>query len=400
MKPYCKTVFFAGIFLIRIGCLNAQICRIEKEWPAEDGLRNIVVSAQNQELVPAYFVYPFQAIPNDGKGSIPIRWTDPQDFLLSSGNGYLGVFLQGPAPTRDDEPQLYEFKVFDSNGGVIFNLSGMLPSITERPFYFLNEAGRSLTACSFWGDQLHFYDRQGQLLNERRFIQEGTLSLINPKGVYDDSGYYFLFNLSRAREEEEKIGPDLFMFSANGARLWQYQLPLKTTGAVALSRSGKIAAVCGTIVNPQPPQPVWQTILFDSLGNVLNSFPVAFRNYDFDLNDRWFLLGDNHQVNLISLVRKSIYLELTPGRGRRKIMDCALMKNERLLILTGLESAQGGETLYDDPEILIYSPEGELFFRQVFESDYNYNGQLILNNTRERFGLILQNRFVVYNFMP
>jgi hypothetical protein len=254
----------------------------------------------------------------------------------------------------------------------------MLPSITERPFYFLNEAGRSLTACSFWGDQLHFYDRQGQLLNERRFIQEGTLSLINPKGVYDDSGYYFLFNLSRAREEEEKIGPDLFMFSANGARLWQYQLPLKTTGAVALSRSGKIAAVCGTIVNPQPPQPVWQTILFDSLGNVLNSFPVAFRNYDFDLNDRWFLLGDNHQVNLISLVRKSIYLELDAWAWPRKIMDCALMKKTNVCDPDRIRIRQGGEPCTTIRKILIYSRKENYFFRQVFESDYNYNGQVIL----------------------
>jgi len=124
--------------------------------------------------------------------------------MLSPGHSLVGVFLPGEEPVRSDEPQLYDFKVFDSNGKETFNLSGMSLDIAERPFYFLTDTKRALVTCSYWGDELRFYNQQGRLLNERRFIQEGTLSRINPKGVFNDNGHLFLFNLSRAAKREEK----------------------------------------------------------------------------------------------------------------------------------------------------------------------------------------------------
>jgi len=404
MRLNLKVSVFTALF--SIGLLGAgtqlwaQTGRIEKEYPAEYGLRDVIIERADPSLCPQYFVYAGRAVPVDDSGRKTIIWHTSEDLLLAPGRNLTGVFSPGAAPTRADEPQLYDFRVFDSGGQEIFKLSGMLLNISERPFYFLTDSKLAIITCSYWGDELHFYDRRGQLLNERHFLQEGTLSLINPKGVFDESGHLFLFNLSRAREEEEKVGPDLFMFSANGARIWQYQLPLKSTDAIGLSPSGKIAAVSGTIINPKPPQPTFQTILFDSLGNILNSFPVIFRCCDFDRNDQWLLLGGNYKASLISLIKKSIYLELTPGSGQRVITDCALLTGNRILILTGLESSRNGESLYDDPGILIYSPEGQLLFRQIFESDYTFCGNLILNDTRDRFGITLQNRFVVFGVNP
>jgi len=404
MRLNLKVSVFTALFSIGVSGLGApkwsQTGRIDKEYPAEYGLRDVIIERADPSLCPQFFVYTGRAVPAENSGRKTIIWRAAGDIVLSPGHSLIGVFSPGAAPTRTDEPQRYDFRVFDSGGQVIFNLSGMLLNIAERPFCFLTDSKLALITCSYWGDELQFYDRQGQLLNERHFLQEGTLSLINPKGIFDESGHLFFFNLSRARAEEEKVGPDLFMFSANGARIWQYQLPLKSTGALGLSPSGKIAAVSGTVINPKPPQPAFQTILFDSLGNILNSFPVAFRHCDFDRDEKWLLLGGHYKASLVSLIKKSIYLELTPGSGQRVITDCALLADNRILILTGLESSRNGATLYDDPEILIYSPEGQLIFRHIFESDYTYSGNLILNDTRDRFGITLQNRFVVFGVNP
>jgi len=404
MKINLKASVFSAIFIIGIispgGNISGQICRRANEFSTAYGLRDVMVTRTDPTLRPEFFIFPGKAVTRDQSDIAPLRWQKAGDMLMAPGHSLIGVYTFGAAPAAKDEPQAYDFKVFDTARREIFKLSGRLLVVTERPFCFLTDSKLALITCSYWGDELRFYDQQGQLLNERRLLQEGTLSLITPKGVFDESGHQFLFNLSRARAEEEKIGPDLFMFSSNGSRIWQYQLPLKSTDAIGLSGSGRIAVVCGSVINRQPPQSLYQTILFDSLGNILNSFPVSFRHYDFDREDNWLLLGGNYTASLVSLIKKSIYLELTPGSGRRVITDCALLAGNLVLVVTGLESSRGGEPLYDDPEILIYSPEGQLLYREIFENDYSYLGKLVINNVRNQFGLTLQNRFLVFEVFP
>ena len=404
MRLNLKKSFFIGLFCLSGFGLSpagfGQTYRIEREWPAESGLQDVLIGFADNQLRPTYYLYNDRAISAQKTGEILAQWQNLSDISLSPDRNLCGVFTPGKPPTGKNEPRAYEFKVYDANGKETFRLNGMLLNTAERPFYFLTGTKKALIACSYWGEELLFYNHDGDLLNERRFLQDGTRLQVYPKGAFDDNGRIFLFNLSRAREEEQKVGPDLFMFMTNGSRLWQYQLPLKTTGATGLSRSGRITVVSGAVINPRPPQPAYQTILFDSLGKIINSFPVAFRHYDFDRNDKWLLLGDRYTFHLITLVGKSIYLQMTPGNGRRTITDCALLAGNRILILIGVESSQNGTKLFDDPEILIYSADGQILFRQMFESDYTYRGKLIFNDARDRFGITLQNRFVVFGINP
>jgi len=187
------------------------------------------------------------------------------------------------------------------------------------------------------------------------------------------------------------------MLLSTGTRFWQSQLPLQATIGIGLARHGRFAIVSGTAINSRRPQPVYQTLLFDSLGNILNSFPVGFRHSDFSRDDKWLLLGNDFNVYLVTLIKKAIYLELSPAGGRRKVTDCGLLTGNRILILTGVESSHQCETIFDDPEIVIYSTAGQILYRQIFESDYTYSGKFTFNDSRDQFGLVLQNRYIVFN---
>jgi len=394
-----KSLFIILIFLFHLGTgpsAGGQTYRIEREWPANQDLRDVLVKCVERQLLPTYFIYSNRAVAVRDPSAILARWLSAKDINLSPGRNLCGVFLTGDPPTAEKEPWSYEFIVYDADGKAIFRSAGTLIDIAEKPYYFLTDTKKAFIACSYWGEQLLFYDQQGRLLNERHLLQSDERLLINPKGAFDEFGGLFLFNPGRIRTESEADNPDLFMLLSTGARFWQVRLPLKSTDGTGLSRHGRFAVASGTVINQRPPQPVYQTLLFDSLGNILNSFPISFRHCDFSRDDKWLLLSNNFNVYLITLIKKSIYLELNPGSAGRIVTDCACLSANHLIILTGVESSYLGETIYNDPEILIYSTSGQLLFRQIFESDYTYHGQLTFNETRDRFGLALQNRLVVF----
>lgn len=396
LKSILITIFLL-IFLGNDFEASAQTYRIEREWLANDGLHDVLVKRVKQQLIPTYYIYSDRAVAVADNKQVLARWADCADINLSPGRNLCGVFSAGEPPTGRKEPWKYSFIVYDADGKVIHELGGTLPNIKERPRYYLTDTRKALIACSYWGEQLLFYDRQGILLNERSLIQPENRLMINPKGAFDEFGGLFLFHPGRPRVAGEVDNPDLFMLLSTGTRFWQSQLPLQATIGIGLARHGRFAIVSGTAINSRRPQPVYQTLLFDSLGNILNSFPVGFRHSDFSRDDKWLLLGNDFNVYLVTLIKKAIYLELSPAGGRRKVTDCGLLTRNRILILTGVESSHQGETIFDDPEIVIYSTTGQILYRQIFESDYTYSGKFTFNDSRDQFGLVLQNRYIVFN---
>ena len=392
-SPRKRSWLLLSLLLVASG-LWSQTLNVVAEHPAGAGLLDVLVEKSDSLLQPRVWVFETSA-KNVTDNTEFARWALPADGWLSPANSLLSFITFGAPGSVQDEPRKFELRVRNAQGEDFFYRQGALLDIREKPFVFPSETQKAVVVCSYWGDRLTFYGREGRRLNERQFNLEGTRLKINPKGLFTADGQKFLFNLSRTLIEQEKAGPDLFLFLSNGALQWQYQLPLKTTRGVGLAPSGRTIVVCGTIINRRPPQPPQQTILFDSTGRVVTTFPVAFQGLDFSADENWLLLSDRHAFTLVNLLYRNIHLSLKPVSGRRRVTAACFLPYKRILVLTGTDAVYNDQAIYDDPEILVYDYDGHLLLRHIFDQDYTFKGKIIANADRTLFGLTFQNRFLV-----
>jgi len=381
------------IFLI-FSILRGQGFSVLHEYPSGQGLLNVLVEPDSSQVVPVIFIYA-ESFSNIQPGAPSIKLTDLQVLSISQKNQLLGVMAPGKLPANPTEPQKLEFSVYTQADQPRFKIEDKVINTGKLPLFLISDAKHAPIQISPNGNRLKFYDNHGKFLREKRFSQNVPHNYEPPIGLFNDEGNRFIFYTRIFDMENDQMLPVLYMLSPIGEEIWKYQLILNRLNAITISRTGNHVAVSGQTLNPAKPQALYQTIVFDSCGAIISSFPYRATQIAFNPTETSLLIREEQSFKLIDIDTEGITLLQQPGSGRKIISDIVFLNDTTFAVALGAEKHLDGQRILDNPEIDIYLISGDRISQSQFNQDYSYSGKLLSSLSGEQLGFILQNRFVV-----
>ncbi|MFA4839798.1 MAG: hypothetical protein WC703_10030 [Candidatus Neomarinimicrobiota bacterium] len=374
--------------------LSGQSYNLLNVFPSEKELHSVIVSADSGSLEPTAFV--FSNCIRDSRNKTLLKWTNAEKLFASDDGRSFGVLFFGNPPQNPTERRDFILRTICSRDSVVVPIKGTFIPNRRSPTFVFSENCRMIAGMFPSGDQLRFINFQNDETGGFAFSQETVINTDQSRGRFSGDGLHFLFCSLISRSPLEPLAPELFMFTPIGEMLWNLKPPTGAVRSFATSFSGKFSAIGIQTENITAAIVAFQTILLDEKGNVLETFPFGFRLCDIDEKGSWIVFADENSLRLISITtRKTYFLEKTVG-ANRMITDVRFLPKNRFAVVTGSESFNNDNRIYNRPEISVYSFRGDVLFREKFSSDYSYTGRLLTSADGSVIGIVLQNRFITF----
>ncbi len=392
MNRQRSLLILINFILITFG--SGQTLKIHHEYKTDPQLLDVLVSVDTNSVSPETFIYQHHFQDYQSTESI-INILPGQRTVISEKNRLLGIFQPAELPQSLTEPYPFEFSLYSRAAQLLYSLHDKAVTEDRHPSFFINDEQQAVVQVSANGDCLIFYDNHGNILREKRFMQNVPHNYEFPEVHFSEGGDRLILLTRKFDTESGRMVPMLYMLSPIGEELWQYQLILDRIDALTISKSGKYVAVSGSTHKPLAFQARFQTFVFDTSNYIRNSVPFRATQLLFDPSETSLIISEKQTVKIIDLATDGIYVLKHVGSGQKEIADFCFLNDSSFAISAGAIKYSEGLQIYDNPEILIYSKSGQLIAQQIFRNEYTYRGKLLPSISGEQIGFTLKNRFIV-----
>jgi len=372
--------------------LSGQSYNLSNVFPSVRELRSVIISTHSDSLKPVAFVY--SNCVGNLKNQILMKWTKAEKPFASDDEQSLGILSLGKSPENPTERQDFILRTISGRDLKVVPVKGSFIPDKKLPTFIFSDNCRMIAGIFPTGDQLRFFNFQNEETGGFAFSQETVINTDKSRGRFSSDGLHFLFYSLISRSALVPLSPELFMFTPIGEMLWNFKPPTGTVRSFTTSFSGKFSAIGVQMENIVAASVAYQTILLDEKGNVIEIFPFGFHLGDIDEKGSWIVFADDTSFRLVSIsTRKTYFLEKNVGKNC-VITDVRLLPGNKFAVVTGSESLNKNDRIYNRPEISVYSFSGDVLFREKFSSDYSYTGRLLTSADGSVIGIVLQNRFI------
>lgn len=399
MRIFHPQLFFGSALIIFFlpPSLAKSPQKIMTEYPAANGLYSVLMDSHSDVLVPTALIYEHEITAPVDTPKIRIPITSPAQLVTSVNNHFVGIFDFDELPDTPTEPQEYCFRVYDHRLQRRYRLSERFLPQGKYPRAFVSDKYGSAILSSPNGNQLQFYNQTGQHLRTKALGPNRLHHYEAPLGQFNRTSSRFYYYSRQFVEEEEHFYPLIYMFSLLGEELWQNRIVPQRADILYLSPDAGYIAISGPVKRPLENQPDRQTVLMDSSGKVIVSFPFQAFKVEFDPTERLMLTADEYRLRCIDLHNFGALWNIRLGEGRTRILDVRFLSDTSFAIVTGTEIFIEDHKAYDRPALRIYSTDGELRLYHQFPKDYTHTGQMLCSQNRDQVGIALHDRYMIFH---
>ncbi|MFQ5604494.1 MAG: hypothetical protein ACE5HS_14585, partial [bacterium] len=188
----------------------------------------------------------------------------------------------------------------------------------------------------------------------------------------------------------------VFLFRANGERLWRSILPENRTALTALSTDGKFTAV-GCYNSDDPANIKKRTLLFDGAGQRIGEAKILFIMAAFSPDSKYLILADNHAVEMLELASGQTLWTQNLNRQHGRLTAVALSNAADFAIALIAKSHFKANTfVFSEPRLRVYSRTGTMVQEISFAGEEFATSALTLSDDARALAIGFKNSYYLF----